>query len=343
MVGTVVQSLTLVGHPWARSLTRACHLAPTCSIFTRSLSSQQTVKSAVSDEQVAHFRKHGYVAVANFWTSEEIKGIRGALNALVATGRLANVATDGDGVTHTDTPRNLQLCPISPEHPLFRSLPLHPRVGDAMQRLLCTDPEKQSTVCYLSQTFWKPAKVGLGTGWHQDNAYFQVKDGMAGTAMWTAVHDATIANGTIEVLPDCKEDLPHKRDMTSDHHITCVDSLDESKAVPVELPAGGVLFFAFSTPHCTRANNTDKARAGVAYHFLRHDWYKDRAFPLPEGTEWKTPVVSGPLYQGGAEAYGKRVDTWDEDLAETLKQASELDVASREVKARLAKQDRATI
>ena len=38
---------------------------------------------------------------------------------------------------------------------------------------------------------------GIGTNWHQDNAYFKIRDPMRGTAMWIAAHDATIANGTI--------------------------------------------------------------------------------------------------------------------------------------------------
>merc|ERR1712096_206127 len=108
------------------------------------------------------------------------------------------MGTEGDGVTHTDVPRNLQLCPLSPEAPLFRSLPFHPRVASTIQDLLC-DNDNQSVCAYLSQTFWKPAKHGLGTSWHQDNAYFDVEQGQHGTAMWTAVHDATIENGTIEV------------------------------------------------------------------------------------------------------------------------------------------------
>lgn len=54
---------------------------------------------------------------------------------------------------------------------------------------------------------------------------------------WTAVHGATIANGTLRVIPTMLyEELPHERDPQSDHHIRCFP--DESKAIPVEIPAG---------------------------------------------------------------------------------------------------------
>ena len=184
------------------------------------------------------FRAHGFVAVENFWNETEIKALRIALTKLQQDGRIANVATDGDGESHTDVARNLQLCPLSPEAPIFRSLPFHPRVASAVSQLL-TDSDEESVCAYLSQTFWKPARVGLGTGcqtrtctcyprvgtrvyahvctracahacahvrapwpcagWHQDNAYFDVPAARRGTAMWTAVHDATIDNGTLEV------------------------------------------------------------------------------------------------------------------------------------------------
>jgi len=79
------------------------------------------------------------------------------------------------------------------------------------------------------------------------------------------VHDATVSNGTIEVL-DTTDLLEHRRDGSSDHHITCSDSVDSLRATPIELKAGGVLFFDFSVPHRTGDNATDSARAAVAYH-----------------------------------------------------------------------------
>eukprot|EP00656_Telonema_subtile_P018699 TRINITY_DN20130_c0_g1_i1.p1 TRINITY_DN20130_c0_g1~~TRINITY_DN20130_c0_g1_i1.p1 ORF type:complete len:258 (-),score=46.02 TRINITY_DN20130_c0_g1_i1:364-1137(-) len=251
-------------------------------------------------------------------SDDEVDAMRTQLTLLQQSGRLANVATEGDGSTHTEEARNLQLCPLSPEAPLFRSLPFHPRVASTVHALLCNDPT-QSVCAYLSQTFWKPARHGLGTSWHQDNAYFQVPEGHLGTAMWTAVHDATVSNGTIEVIPGHSHVLDHERDGMSDHHITCTTSVDEQAAVPVELKAGGVVFFAFNTPHCTRSNTTNDSRAGIAYHFLRMDAYRPRAFPLPESAEWVAPVVSGPECSAGEREYGS-VQNVFEDI-QALRQA----------------------
>ena len=95
------------------------------------------------------------------------------------------------------------------EHPIFDSLPFVPKVREAISKLILTDVD-ESCCCYLSQTFWKPAQHGLGTGWHQDNAYFKLSDGKKGTAMWTAVHDATVNNGTLHVMAGMDEGVfPH--------------------------------------------------------------------------------------------------------------------------------------
>ena len=41
------------------------------------------------------------------------------------------------------------------------------------------------------QMFLKPAHVGLGTAYHQDNGYFGISDPLKGTGMWIAVDPAT--------------------------------------------------------------------------------------------------------------------------------------------------------
>ena len=64
---------------------------------------------------------------------------------------------------------------------------------------------------------------------------------LQGTAMWTAVHDATVANGTIHVIPGSyRIAYQHSRDPYSNHHIRCYPPEDE--ALAIELPAGGVAF-----------------------------------------------------------------------------------------------------
>lgn len=265
----------------------------------------------LTQEQVRQFQERGYVAVPDFYSAREVAALRAELARLKREGYLRNVATEGDGKTHSHVKQNLQLCPMSPHSPLFRAMPFDTKVTQVISQLI-GDP----VVLHLDQVFIKPGQHGIGTSWHQDNAYFQIADPLKGTAMWVAVHDATVANGTLHVIPDSFRTVyEHSRDPYSDHHIRCYP--DESQAVALELPAGGAAFFAYGTAHCTRANTTDQERAGVAFHFLNGSVIGEGYFRTED--RMKHPYLTGPLADGGLSAYGQAIaGTWEQEVARAL-------------------------
>lgn len=264
----------------------------------------------LTPQHAQRFREHGYLAMPEFFDARETAAIRAEVERLKREGFLRNVATDGDGKTHSQTLQNLQLCPMYRHSPLFRAMPFAEKVVEAVRRLL-GDP----LILHLDQVFLKPGKTGMGTNWHQDNAYFKIRDPLMGTAMWTAVHDATVANGTLRVIPDVfREPFEHTRDPYSDHHIRCYPP--EERAIDLELPAGGVAFFAYGTPHATGPNTTDHERAGVALHFLRADFAQDE---LIQPDRDYRPYLTGPHATGGQREYGERVTgTWEREVARAL-------------------------
>lgn len=248
----------------------------------------------LSGARLGQFRSDGYTTIPDLFSLREVAAMIAELERFKREGLLRNVATDGDGQTTSTTVQNLQICPIQPKSRLYRALPFHPEVVETIGALI-GDP----FVFYLDQIFLKPGKTGAGTGWHQDNSYFKVADPTKGTGMWVALHAATVANGTMHVIPGShRESYAHERDPGSDHHIRM--QADESKAVPVELPAGGALFFNFGVAHCTKANTTDHERAGLALHFLN-------AHHIPGRTTWPpaTPLLTGPDADGGRAIYGE--------------------------------------
>jgi ectoine hydroxylase-related dioxygenase (phytanoyl-CoA dioxygenase family) len=261
-------------------------------------------------EQVQQFQTHGWLAVPQFFDARETAAIRAEVERLKREGYLRNVATDGDGQTTSRTLQNLQLCPMYRHSPLFRAMPFAPKVVEAVRALL-GDP----LILHLDQVFLKPGKTGMGTNWHQDNAYFKIRDPLMGTAMWTAVHDATVANGTLRIIPDSfRELLEHSRDPYSDHHIRCYPR--EERAIDVELLAGGVAFFAYGTPHATGPNTTDHERAGAALHFLRADYAPD---DLIQPDRDYRPYLTGPQSTGGHREYGEPVaGTWEREVERAL-------------------------
>jgi ectoine hydroxylase-related dioxygenase (phytanoyl-CoA dioxygenase family) len=256
----------------------------------------------LSAEQLAQYRNDGYTTAPHFFNEKEVAAMQRELQRFKDEGLLRNIACEGDGKTESKSVANLQICPIAPKSELFRSLGFADKVVDTVRQLI-GDP----IVWQLDQIFLKPGGHGAGTGWHQDNAYFGIKDRRQGVGMWTAIHAANVANGTMHVIPrGDAELLAHERDGGSNHHIKCV--VDESKAVPIELPAGGVLFFNYAVPHCTKGNTTDRERAGLALHFLRED-----AVTEPER---KNAFVTGPNATHGVKEYGKdQRQEWERQTA----------------------------
>ena len=261
-------------------------------------------------EQIASFKTVGYLVVPNFWSQPETLALQKEIERLKSDGKLQNVATDGDGKTQSSVMANLQLCPMSPHSPLLRALPFSQKVIDAISDLI-GDPVR----LHLDQVFLKPGKHGAGTNWHQDNAYFQITDPLQGTAMWTAVHDATVANGTLKVIPGShKTALEHSRDPQSNHHIRCYPS--EELALSIELKAGGAIFFAYGVAHATGGNATDSERAGMAYHFVNKNAIDETYFGDDSGEGMKHPVLSGPLAEDGTKSYGVPIKgIWDSEVA----------------------------
>ncbi len=255
-------------------------------------------------EQVQQFKQLGYAAVPDFFTELETRALQADVQRLRSGGLFRNVATAGDGTTESTEIENLQIVPLNPHSNLIRALAFHPKVIEHVSNLI-----GDRVVLQLDQIFLKPAGTGSGTNWHQDNAYFKINDPLKGTAMWIAVQDANIANGTLRVIPGMMhEQLDHDRDVESDHHIRSYPS--EDNAVPIELPAGGVAFFSYGTPHATGENRTESDRAGIGFHFLHEDQTQASARAMGFG-----PVLTGPWASGGETEYGSRVaGTWDREV-----------------------------
>ena len=252
----------------------------------------------LSSEQINQFRREGFLVVNDFFTPAQTRALQADVARLKNEGKLNNVRTQNDGQTASSDKQNLQLCPASTHSPLIKALPFEKKVIDTVTQLIGPD-----IILHLDQIFLKPGLRGTGTNWHQDNAYFKIKDPLQGTAMWIAVDDATIANGTMRLIPQSFSTLlPHERDPESNHHIRCYP--DEMKSVAVEVPAGSVAFFCYGTPHCTMGNNTLKDRAGLALHFLTYEAARSGAEHenFKVGREGR-PALTGPEASNGVNEY----------------------------------------
>jgi ectoine hydroxylase-related dioxygenase (phytanoyl-CoA dioxygenase family) len=263
----------------------------------------------ITAEQIQQFKREGYTIVHEFFDAQEVALMRGDLERLVAEGKLRNVATEGDGATHSSTKFNLQICPLSPHSDIFRCMPFSAKVRETVRALIGDD-----FILQLDQIFLKPGGSGAGTNWHQDNAYFGIPDPHQGTGMWIALHDATLENGPMHIVPGSHVNLrPHERDMGSDHHICCTVDEKKDTVLPVVMKAGGALFFNYGIVHCTKGNRTNKERAGLALHFLKSEFR-----PNAKATAPSHPYLSGPHYTKGQAEFGVVMEgRWEKLAAST--------------------------
>jgi phytanoyl-CoA hydroxylase len=147
------------------------------------------------------------------------------------------------------------------EHPAFSALTEHSRIKGFLEGLI-----GQEMVLKGEMALAKPPMIGSEKPWHQDNAYFNwLPLHLVGTA-WIALDDATIENGCMFVLPG-----GHKLGALKHHHtIDCEilpDRFDRSQAVPIELKAGGALFFSAMLPHQTPPNRTSTRRRALQFQY----------------------------------------------------------------------------
>ena len=247
----------------------------------------------MTPEQVGQYKETGYTIVPGFFARREVAALKAEVDRWVAEGLPRDVSI-------RETKRNLQLIPLWPHSRLFRALPFHPKVRTALSALL-GDP----VVKILDQMFYKPPRVGMGTNWHTDNAYFKIAEPLRGCAMWIAIDDATQENGTLKVVPGVFDRrFPHERDPDSDHHIRTYMADAAARAVHCEMEAGGVVFFCFGTPHATGPNPTEAGRAGVGLHFVNFDYANE---DMRAQQRWQHVFLTGEQATDGVREYGERI------------------------------------
>lgn len=273
---------------------------------------QPTIPSApqsLSDEQLAQFQENGYLAFTDLLSAAETEAARDAMTDLIHN----IVIGENSGVFHGPTPENPKLQPFyqrheeaffiqlergfEPErknveeielgvrklhafgnaHPFYEQLlGSHPRLNGIIESLIGAD-----AIRFQDMALIKPPFIGSEKPWHQDNAYFSVTPLNSIVGVWIALDDAKAENGCMHVIPGGHELGAMRHHHTSDCEIM-PNRLDTSGAVPVELPAGGAMFFYGMLPHETPPNRSPHRRRALQFH------YRSAASKIVEKPEYDT-------------------------------------------------------
>jgi len=219
---------------------------------------------SLTEEQMTHFEKEGYLIVQGLFVEED----------------LHTIANTFEEISQTIVPGYFEpLLNGETDDPLKRyPRVMHPhRFNETAKKYMLHKPilevlsDLYGEEAYAAQSmfYYKPPG-SRGQALHQDNFYLQVEPGNC-IAAWTAIDAATEENGGLLVVPK-----------TSNYELVCPEIADsqesftthyvkppkEEKVIPAIMNKGDVLFFNGNLIHGSYRNKTkDQFRRAFICHY----------------------------------------------------------------------------
>jgi phytanoyl-CoA hydroxylase len=221
-------------------------------------------------EQLAAYRRDGYLLVENLVSESEVAALRERVREYTHGGR-------DTGALQIQVEPRVQRGELSVEHPgdgirkidslvqgddLFRQLGLNPNIVGIIAQIVGPD-----TKMFRNSLMLKPPEVGSQKGWHQDSPYWPIEP-MELCSCWFPLDDATLENGCMAVLPGQHKRGPLPHISVTDDFVISESEIDLSRAVFVPMRAGSGLFFHSLVPHFTSPNRSQNWRRAIALSYM---------------------------------------------------------------------------
>lgn len=242
--------------------------------------------SALSSDELAHFRSQGYVIVEDLYDRETMQSLKQhAIDMCLDPNTPAeNVKWNAKATAEPDKYQGAQAL-----HSFWR-----PHTISEPFRALCTDPKLTNRlasilgpdiVTFNGLTIFKSREIGLAFPYHQDMWYFQQRNEIAQScAIWLALDDADEANGCLWVVPQSHTgklyDHVEPAGEYNQQEFREVLEAREMTEISVPLRVGGALFFDGRLLHRSGLNETDRDRTC----YVIHNTSADTRFAAQEGS-----------------------------------------------------------
>ncbi len=196
--------------------------------------------------------------------------------------------------------------------PVMREMVAHPRLASVLSQIIGPNVK-----CLQSMLFIKPPRYP-GQAWHQDEIYIPTRDRSL-TGGWIALDDATIENGCLWVIPGShktgylwpqrEHGNPQEFDWAGESH-----GFDEQEEVPVEVPAGSVVFFNGYLLHRSLKNRSNRFRRVLVNHYMNAFSLLPWEARSPEGVHCAAADFRDIVMVAGEDPYHWKGTTRKEDL-----------------------------
>jgi hypothetical protein len=215
----------------------------------------------LTDDQIAFYRREGYLTLPAITTPEEIGWMIGVYDRLFAerAGRENGDQYDLGGTDEEGKPALLpQIAEPSRYAPELKESLFHRNTLEVAKQLLGAEVHR-----YAEHMIYKPPLVGAPTPWHQDEAYSMGDYEYRSLQFWMPLQPATLENGCMLFIP-----RSHLREVQPHHsighdprvHGLEVDYVDASNAVACPLEAGGCTIHHVRMFHYAGPNRTTMPR-----------------------------------------------------------------------------------
>ncbi len=238
----------------------------------------------VRQEVQTFFRKNGFLVVHDAIAPSELEKMRretvaicrgkrgemifekkrdGSMDVRPSTEEIAGMSDD-EAIARV-------LCIHHPHKfsPVMRQALAHPVIVDVLTKVVGPNLK-----CMQSMLFIK-ASGKPGQAWHQDEDYIATRDRSL-IGAWMAMDDATIENGCLWVIPGSHQpgilwpQYPHDDPRFDCAHESYDFPYADDDAVPVEVPAGSIVFFNGYLLHRSLPNVKKTGfRRALVNHYMR--------------------------------------------------------------------------
>jgi ectoine hydroxylase-related dioxygenase (phytanoyl-CoA dioxygenase family) len=255
-------------------------------------SADKVSQRPLSDQQLAYFREHGFVANIPVLDTAQIESLRDELAEFFVSDHdgcelwyeyHSNEADSNDEVLfHALGAWRLR--------PAMHDILWHPTFVAAAEQLL-----EGPVRFWHDQLFCKPAGHGGVVAWHQDYSYWTRTRPMQHLTCWIGLDDSTTENGCVHYVPGSHRWplLPTTNlasNMEAIREVLSGEQLAQFRPVACEMPAGYASFHHPLTLHGSYANRSALPRRAIVLNVFRDGTLSDCDEPLLAGTD---PIPAG--------------------------------------------------
>ena len=219
---------------------------------------------SLSPTQIETYRRDGVLPLGCVLEPTVVEEARTHLEALRTQKKMDDPAAGTER-------KSYRLLNTSTFDPWFNCIVTNPVLLDAAEAVL--GPNLQF---FQDNVFYKPARDGADTPWHQDNIWWHA-DPPNMCTIWIALDHVDVGNGAVHYIPGSHSHLIEpempvddvsgsKYKMLSPSQI---EKIDLTRAVSFTVPAGHAVMHHCLTLHGAPPNNSDRTRRGYTVHLAQ--------------------------------------------------------------------------